>query len=150
MTTTYPSEWKLQWSNRTEQPRSGSTDIVSWLRSTPWVHARETPTHGGRNRPSVLPFTFFPSLFRTRIKSERVSENKTETERRNRETEKQESTPVSLYRDGTIKQGRIRGSLRAIILDPVVVGVLSVKGISRRHVLAWLCKGACTHTRARA
>lgn len=33
------------------------------------------------------------------------------------------STPVSLYRDGTIKQGRIRGSLRAIILDPVVVGV---------------------------
>lgn len=58
------------------------------------------------------------------------------------------STPVSLYRDGTIKQGRIRGSLRAIILDPVVVGVciyiyiytLSVKGISRStFARAYLC-----------
>lgn len=46
---------------------------------------------------------------------------------------------MSLYRDGTIKQGRIRGSLRAIILDPVVVVVVGVyiymyslgKGISR-------------------
>lgn len=44
---------------------------------------------------------------------------------------------MSLYRDGTIKQGRIRGSLRAIILDPVVVVGVYIymyslgKGISR-------------------
>lgn len=55
---------------------------------------------------------------------------------------------MSLYRDGTIKQGRIRGSLRAIILDPVVVVVVGVyiyiymyslgKGISR-SARACLC-----------
>lgn len=57
---------------------------------------------------------------------------------------------MSLYRDGTIKQGRIRGSLRAIILDPVVVVGVYIymyslgKGISRSARVS-LCEGACNN-----
>ena len=142
---------KKEWSGSGDVLRLCSSRTSS--KSRVCTYARGTPTAKQLGECSSFHLSPpFQSLELNR-KKERERERERDLSKRNRETvwrkdgekERQESTLVSLYRDGTIKQGRIRGSLRAIILDPVVVGVLSVKGISRRQVLAWLCEGACTH-----